>query len=322
MAEIVIMGAGLGGAVMAYEMKDKMRPQDKLTVVTKDPIYHFVPSNPVGRGRLALPPGGRGRSRPDVGQARHRLQAGAGGQGVPQREPPGARRRFGDPLRLSRHRHRSRARLRRDRRPRPRRQHVVDLPHRPRAEGGRQLRGILQESRADRHRRGAGRLVLRPGLRVHLHPRDRTPPPPYPRPRADDLRHRRALHRPSRPRRRRRHQGPARKRNARAPHQVDHQRAGEEGRAGQDDDRGSRRRRLGQGDQRAAVRLFDDAARLPRHRAVARRRRPGQSARLRHRRQAPAESRSIRMSSGSACASPSRRSARRRCRAACRRPAS
>ena len=46
MAEIVIMGAGLGGAIMAYEMKDKMRPQDKLTVVTKDPIYHFVPSNP------------------------------------------------------------------------------------------------------------------------------------------------------------------------------------------------------------------------------------------------------------------------------------
>jgi len=45
-ADIVIMGAGLGGAVMAYEMKDKMRPQDKLTVVTKDPIYHFVPSNP------------------------------------------------------------------------------------------------------------------------------------------------------------------------------------------------------------------------------------------------------------------------------------
>ena len=40
------MGAGLGGAVMAYEMKDQMRPQDKLTVVTKDPIYHFVPSNP------------------------------------------------------------------------------------------------------------------------------------------------------------------------------------------------------------------------------------------------------------------------------------
>jgi len=46
MAEIVIMGAGLGGAIMAYEMKDQMRPEDRLTVVTKDPIYHFVPSNP------------------------------------------------------------------------------------------------------------------------------------------------------------------------------------------------------------------------------------------------------------------------------------
>ena len=46
MAEIVIMGAGLGGVIMAYEMKDQMRSEDNLTVVTKDPIYHFVPSNP------------------------------------------------------------------------------------------------------------------------------------------------------------------------------------------------------------------------------------------------------------------------------------
>jgi len=46
MAEIVIMGAGLGGVIMAYEMKDQMRPEDRLTVVTKDPVYHFVPSNP------------------------------------------------------------------------------------------------------------------------------------------------------------------------------------------------------------------------------------------------------------------------------------
>ena len=39
-------GAGLGGAIMAYEMKDQLRPDDRITVVTKDPIYHFVPSNP------------------------------------------------------------------------------------------------------------------------------------------------------------------------------------------------------------------------------------------------------------------------------------
>lgn len=46
MAHVVIMGAGLGGVVMAYEMKDQLRPEDKLTVVTRDPKYHFVPSNP------------------------------------------------------------------------------------------------------------------------------------------------------------------------------------------------------------------------------------------------------------------------------------
>ncbi|HHB82497.1 MAG TPA: NAD(P)/FAD-dependent oxidoreductase [Devosia sp.] len=46
MAHIVVLGAGLGGAIMAYEMQEQLRPQDKITVVTKDPKYHFVPSNP------------------------------------------------------------------------------------------------------------------------------------------------------------------------------------------------------------------------------------------------------------------------------------
>ncbi len=46
MAHIVVLGAGLGGSIMAYEMKDQMRPEDTITVVTKDSHYHFVPSNP------------------------------------------------------------------------------------------------------------------------------------------------------------------------------------------------------------------------------------------------------------------------------------
>ena len=46
MAHIVVLGAGLGGTIMAYEMKDQMRAEDTLTVITKDPVYHFVPSNP------------------------------------------------------------------------------------------------------------------------------------------------------------------------------------------------------------------------------------------------------------------------------------
>jgi len=46
MAHIVVMGSGLGGTIMAYEMKAQLRPEDHITVVTKDPKYHFVPSNP------------------------------------------------------------------------------------------------------------------------------------------------------------------------------------------------------------------------------------------------------------------------------------
>ena len=46
MAHIVVLGAGLGGAIMAYELRDQVRPEDTVTVVTKDPQYHFVPSNP------------------------------------------------------------------------------------------------------------------------------------------------------------------------------------------------------------------------------------------------------------------------------------
>jgi sulfide:quinone oxidoreductase len=46
MANIVILGAGLGGTLMAYEMKEKAREGDKVTVVGQGPTYHFVPSNP------------------------------------------------------------------------------------------------------------------------------------------------------------------------------------------------------------------------------------------------------------------------------------
>ena len=46
MAHVVVLGAGLGGAIMAYEVKDQLRKEDTVTVVTKDPLYHFVPSNP------------------------------------------------------------------------------------------------------------------------------------------------------------------------------------------------------------------------------------------------------------------------------------
>ena len=46
MAHIVVLGAGLGGSIMAYELRDQIGKDHKITVVTKDPKYHFVPSNP------------------------------------------------------------------------------------------------------------------------------------------------------------------------------------------------------------------------------------------------------------------------------------
>ena len=46
MAHVVIMGAGIGGMPMAYEMREQLRPGDKLTVISNTDSFHFVPSNP------------------------------------------------------------------------------------------------------------------------------------------------------------------------------------------------------------------------------------------------------------------------------------
>jgi len=46
MAHVVILGAGLGGMPMAYEMKQQLRKADRITVVGNGPNFHFVPSNP------------------------------------------------------------------------------------------------------------------------------------------------------------------------------------------------------------------------------------------------------------------------------------
>jgi sulfide:quinone oxidoreductase len=46
MADVVVLGAGLGGTLMAYELIPQLRPEDRLTVIGQGPRYHFVPSNP------------------------------------------------------------------------------------------------------------------------------------------------------------------------------------------------------------------------------------------------------------------------------------
>ncbi len=46
MAHIVIMGGGIGGMTAAYDMKEQVGPNDKVTVVSEFPYFQFTPSNP------------------------------------------------------------------------------------------------------------------------------------------------------------------------------------------------------------------------------------------------------------------------------------
>ncbi len=46
MAHIVILGAGIGGLPMAYDMKKEKRREDKITVISNNPYFQFTPSNP------------------------------------------------------------------------------------------------------------------------------------------------------------------------------------------------------------------------------------------------------------------------------------
>jgi sulfide:quinone oxidoreductase len=46
MAHVVVLGAGLGGTIMAYEVREELAKEHKVSVVTNGSSYSFVPSNP------------------------------------------------------------------------------------------------------------------------------------------------------------------------------------------------------------------------------------------------------------------------------------
>ena len=46
MTHIVVIGAGLGGMPLAYELQQKLRSGEKITVISNSPKFQFVPSNP------------------------------------------------------------------------------------------------------------------------------------------------------------------------------------------------------------------------------------------------------------------------------------
>ena len=60
MAHIIIIGAGIGGLPMAFEMREIARPEDRVTVLANTKTFHFVPSNP-WVAELAQARGGRTR---------------------------------------------------------------------------------------------------------------------------------------------------------------------------------------------------------------------------------------------------------------------
>ena len=206
MAHIVILGAGIGGIPMAYEMGRRPRKEDKVTVVSDPPRLPVRPVQPLGGGQLAHPRDikveWRRCARKDID---HHLQP---AKRVHPEQSRSNWRTAARGLRLPGHRHRPQAGLRRSGRPGPQGPHsrsaTWTTPRRP-----RNWDDFVERSRPHRRRRGAGRLLLRPGLRIRHDHGHRPAQPQDPRQGADDLRHLRALHRPSGPGRSGRLQGPA-----------------------------------------------------------------------------------------------------------------
>ncbi len=46
MAEIIVIGAGIGGLPAAYDLKKQCRAEDNITVISNTPYFQFTPSNP------------------------------------------------------------------------------------------------------------------------------------------------------------------------------------------------------------------------------------------------------------------------------------
>ncbi len=46
MTHVVVLGAGIGGVPMAFELRDTLGRKDEITVISESEWFHFVPSNP------------------------------------------------------------------------------------------------------------------------------------------------------------------------------------------------------------------------------------------------------------------------------------
>ena len=132
MAHIVILGAGIGGISMAYDLRETLGKSHEISLVSNTSYFQFVPSNPwVGVGW---------RSQKDItvelgavdGEVWHHFRAKErqAARSRSQRDP--LRGRHLPDLRLPRHRDGAGAGIRRDPRTRAERPYAVDLHGRAR----------------------------------------------------------------------------------------------------------------------------------------------------------------------------------------------
>ena len=128
MPRVVVIGAGIGGAPMAFELRELLGKAAQIDVVAESEWFQFVPSNPWVSVNWRKPEDVKVHLPPVFA----RMGIGFHPVGAKRIDPAKNEVELGDGrttrLRLSRHRDRTEARLRRDRGPRPAGQHELDLP--------------------------------------------------------------------------------------------------------------------------------------------------------------------------------------------------
>ena len=224
MTKVVVLGAGIGGVPMAFELREQLGRKAEITVVSESEWFQFVPSNPWVAVNWRKPDDVKVHL-PEVFK---KLNIGFTAVGAERVKPAEKRssiaRRIDALIRLSGDRDRPEARLRRSRRTGADGEHAVRLPCRSRGVAGDRWEEFCKNPGPMVVGAVQGASCFGPAYEYALTVGRRSAQAQDPRSRADHLRHLRALYRPSWPRRRRRHQGHARIGHARSRHQMDHQR--------------------------------------------------------------------------------------------------
>ena len=201
MAHIVIVGAGIGGMPAAYEIRELLDKEHRVTVVNNTDYFQFVPSNPwiaVGwrqREDITLP------IAPYLTRKGIRLHSQRRREDRRRRQPAHARRWRDAELRLPGDYHRSQTGIYRSAGGRARvswrwRFYALHLQRGPCARVLCRLRKVSEEPWPRRRGCHAGRELLWSGVRIRLHLGHRLASAQAAPSGTDHLCHQRAVYRP------------------------------------------------------------------------------------------------------------------------------